>query len=65
LEDVSILCNVIELFWQRKATKTKGSPFKLQMVLAQSCMNTSTCLCKNPNISIVKGRNWLVGCQLW
>ncbi len=65
MEDTCILRNVIEIFWQRKMTKVKiwtpSSLFKLQMAMAQSCKNTSTCLCKQPNTSIAIGRNWSVG----
>jgi len=68
IEDACILCNVIETIWQWKMTKVKiwrpFSPFKLQMALAQSCKNTLACLCKQPNISIAKGRNWSIGCWL-
>jgi hypothetical protein len=68
MEDVCILCNVIEIFSWRKVTKTKRGgplgPFKLQMALAQLCKNTSICLCKHPNISIANGRNCSVGCWL-
>jgi len=60
MEGVCILCNVIEIFLQRKVTKTKGGrffvPLQFHMALAQSCKNTSTCLSKNPNSSIAKGR---------
>jgi len=55
MEDACNLCNVIEIFYLKKITnKKKGrpfSPFKLQMALAQLCKNTSTCLCRHPNIS--------------
>jgi hypothetical protein len=47
---------------QDKKMKPYG-PFKLQMASTQSCKNTSAYLCKHPNTSIVKGRNWLVGCR--
>ncbi len=60
MEDVCNLCNVIEKNLQRKVTKTKGGglfvPLKFHMALAQLCNNTSTCLSKNPNSSIAKGR---------
>jgi hypothetical protein len=59
MEDVCILCNVLEMFWWKKVTKReKKGPFgtfKLQMALAQSCKNTSTCLCKHPNFQLLKG----------
>jgi hypothetical protein len=65
MEHACILCNVIETFWQRKLTKTKrwrhSGLFKIRMALAQSCKNISTCLCRHPNTSIAKGRNWLWG----
>jgi hypothetical protein len=60
MEDVFILCNVIEIFLQRKVTKTKGGglfvPLKFHMALAQSCKSISTCLSKHPNTSIAEGR---------
>jgi len=67
MEDTScIFYNVIEIFWQRKVIKVERwgpfGPFKLQMALAKSCKNTLTCLCKQQNTLIKKGRNWLVGC---
>jgi hypothetical protein len=66
MEDACIFCNVIETFWRRKMTKVERwgpfVPFKLQMALAQSCKNTLACLCKQPNITIVKGRNSSMGC---
>ncbi len=41
MEGAYILCNVIEIIWQRKVTKTKKgrptSPFRLQITLAHSC----------------------------
>jgi hypothetical protein len=59
MEDACSLCNVIEIFCQRKVTKTKrrgpSSPFKLQMALAQLCKNTSICLCRLTNTSTAKG----------
>jgi hypothetical protein len=69
MQDACILCNVIEILWWRKVTKTERgrlfSPFKLQMVMAQWCKNAFACLCKHPNISIVKGRNWSMWCWSW
>jgi hypothetical protein len=59
MENVCILCNVIEFFLWKKVTKTKrggpSSSLKLQMTLAQSCKNTLTYLCRHPNIS---KKNW-------
>jgi hypothetical protein len=59
MEDVCIFCNVIETFWQRKMTKVERwgpfGTFKLQMALAQSCKNTSACLCKQPNTQLLRG----------
>jgi hypothetical protein len=69
MEDTCILCNVIKTFWHKKMTKVEKwepfVPFKFQMALAQSCKNTLACLCKQPNTSIAKGRNWSMGCQWW
>ncbi len=64
-EDACIFCNVIKIFWQKKVTKTKkggpSSPFKLQMALAQSCKNRSTCLCRIQIPQLPKGRIDLLG----
>ncbi len=69
MENTYIFCNVIEFFLWRKITKIEiwglYSSFKLQMALAQSCKNTSTYLCKHPNTSIIKKRNWSLGCWSW
>jgi len=68
MEDACILCNVIENFWWKKMTKVERwrpfGPFELQMAFAQPCKNTLICLCKQPNTSIAKRRNWSVGCWL-
>jgi len=58
MEDVCILCNIIENFWWKKIIKTErggfNNFFKFQIALAQSCENISIYLCKHPNIAIVK-----------
>jgi len=50
-----------------KSNKTKRgrpfSPFRFQITLAQLCKNIHACLCEHPNTSIVRGRNWSMGCQ--
>jgi hypothetical protein len=67
MEDVCNLYSVIEFFAQKIYIYIeKGRffiPFKLQMAIAQLCKNTFVCLCKHPNTSTIKGRNWLVECQ--
>jgi len=59
------LCNVIEKFWQKKVTKTERGgpfgPFELQMTLTKLCKKTSACLCRCPNTSNDKGKNWSMG----
>jgi hypothetical protein len=68
MHDACIFCNIIEIVWWKEVTKTKmGGPssyFKLQLALAQSCKNTLIAyLCKHPNISIARRRDWSVRCQ--
>jgi hypothetical protein len=66
MEDAYNLCNVIEMFFRRKVTKIKRrrpfGPFKLQTTLAQLCNDTSAYLCRHPNTSTIKGRNWSIEC---
>jgi hypothetical protein len=70
IKDVCVLClhnwNSLMKKSNQDLKKRSFDPLKLQMPLAQLCKNTwSTYLCRHPNISITKERNWLMGCQLW
>ncbi len=66
MKDAYILCNAIEIFWQKKIIKTErwklSSPFKLQMTFTQLCKNILACFYRYPNIPIAKRKNWSVGC---
>jgi hypothetical protein len=66
MKDACILCNIIEICLRRKVIKTKrGRLFdvlKFQLALAQSWKNMSACLCRDPNISITRRKNGLMGC---
>jgi hypothetical protein len=55
MQDAYIFCNVNEILWQRKVTKTKrggpSSPLRLQIAM---CKNANACLCKHPNIQLLR-----------